>query len=234
MCSHYQAENSRKKLQRMGVQVSDAGLPPQGTMDIFPTMLAPIIRRPPERDSGDDVVPDMELVPAHFGLLPGFAKDIGFGKHTYNARTETVAEKPSFKQAWAKARHCIVPCEAIFEPDWRTGKSVPTRITRADGEAIGIAGIWQPWKSSEGVWVYSFTMLTINADSHPIFRELHKPDPKLPPDGQDKRMPVILNEDAYAAWLDAPVTRSLEFMKLFPAERLVATPQPRPAKHEKP
>lgn len=220
MCSHYQAERDRKKLERMGVRIPEGWRPPEGTWDVYPTLTAPIIRRPPA--SAEGAVPAMELVQAHFGLLPGFAKDVGFGKHTYNARTETVAEKPSFKHAWAKARHCIVPCEAIFEPDWRSGKSVPTRITRADGEPLGIAGIWQPWKAANGEWALSFAMLTINADTHPLFKELHKPDPKLPPEKQDKRMAVILEEAAYEAWLDAPVEHSMEFMRPLPASELNA------------
>ncbi|MFN7881463.1 MAG: SOS response-associated peptidase [bacterium] len=222
MCSHYQAERNRRKLERMGARVPDDWQTAAGPWDIYPTLVAPIIRRPPELESGDDAVPPMEVVPAHFGLLPSFAKDIGFGKHTYNARTETVAEKPSFKHAWANDRHCIVPCEAIFEPDWRSGRSVPTRITRADGEPLGVAGIWQPWRAPNGEWVLSFAMLTINADTHPIFRELHKPDPKLPPDRQDKRMVVILGEDSYDAWLDAPESESMEFMRQYPAELLSA------------
>lgn len=224
MCSHYQAERNRRKLERMGAKFPNDWKDGEGTSDIYPTLVAPILRRPPEFDSGDDAASSMEVVPAHFGLLPSFAEEIGFGKHTYNARTETVAEKPSFKSAWAKARHCIVPCEAIFEPDWRSGKSVPTRITRADGEPLGIAGIWQPWRAPNGEWLLSFAMLTINADTHPIFRELHKPDPKLPANKQDKRMVVILNEDSYDAWLDAPASKSMDFLRQFPAERLAASP----------
>lgn len=145
---------------------------------------------------------------------------------SYNARAETVASLVSFKSAWAKARHCIIPAAAIYEPDWRSGKFVPTRITRADGAPLGVAGLWQPWKSQEGQWVNTFTMLTINADTHPIFKELHRPDPKRPPDMQDKRMVVILNEDSYEAWLDAPVEGSMEFMRQYPADRLSAVGEP--------
>ena len=227
MCSHYQAEKARQKLERMGVTLPLDWVPPPGGMHIYPTQLAPIIRRPPERDSGDDAVPDMELVPAHFGLLPGFAKDLKYGVRTYNARAETVHELASFKNAWAKARHCIIPCEAVYEPDWRTGQHVPTRITRTDGGTLGVAGLWQPWKSPEGQWVNSFAMITINADTHTIFKELHRPDPKRPPDMQDKRMVVVLNEDAYTAWLDAPAERSRVFLTQYPAERLVATAEPK-------
>lgn len=226
MCSHYQGEKARAKLKRMGVTLPDDWEPPPGGMHIYPTQLAPIIRRPPERDSGDEAVPGMELVLAHFGLLPGFAKEIKYGVRTYNARSETVASLASFKNAWAKSRHCIVPAEAIYEPDWRTGKHIPTRISRADGEPLGMAGLWQPWRSPAGEWVSTFTMLTINADTHPIFKELHRPDPKRPPDKQDKRMVVVLNDDAYEAWLDAPPERSMDFLVQYPAERLLATPEP--------
>ena len=227
MCSHYQGEKARKKLARMGVEPPLDWAPPPGGLHIYPTLLAPIIRRPPERESGDEAVPGMELVTAHFGMLPGFAKEIKYGLKTYNARSETVAVLNSFKHAWAKVRHCIIPAEAIYEPDWRSGKHVPTRITRADGATLGVAGLWQPWLSPEREWVNSFTMLTINADTHPIFRELHRPDPKRPPEMQDKRMVVILNEDAYEGWLDAPLERSTEFLRQYPAERLVATPEPK-------
>jgi putative SOS response-associated peptidase YedK len=226
MCSHYQAENSRKKLERMGFKVPPTWTPPPGGSHIYPTQPAPIIRRPPERESGDEAVPEAEVIAAHFGMLPGFAKELKYGLRTYNARAETVHELASFKNAWAKARHCIVPAEAIYEPDWRSGRFVPTRITRTDGETLGVAGLWQPWKSPSGEWLNSFTMLTINADAHPIFKELHRPDPKRPPELQDKRMVVILNEDSYQAWLDAPAERSREFLVQYPADRLTATAEP--------
>ena len=227
MCSHYVTEKSKAKLARMGVALPAEWSAPSASLHIYPTQVAPIIRRPPERDAGDEAVPAMELVPAHFGLLPGFAKDIKYGLRTYNARSETVASLVSFKTAWAKARHCIIAAEAIYEPDWRSGRHVPTRITHRSGETLGIAGLWQPWKSPSGEWVNSFTLLTINADTHGIFKELHRPDPKRPPDQQDKRMVVILNTDAYDAWLDAPADRAMDFMRQCPADRLRSTPEPK-------
>ena len=227
MCSHYVGERARAKLARMGASLPANWEPPPGSMHIYPTQLAPIIRRPPERDSGDEAVPDMEVVAAHFGLLPGFAKDVKYGVRTYNARSETVANLASFKTAWAKARHCIIPAEAIYEPDWRTGKHVPCRISRADGETLGVAGLWQPWKTPEGRWVNSFTMLTLNADTHDIFKELHRPDPKRPADQQDKRMVVILHEEDYAGWLDAPAERAMGFVRHYPANKLSAVPEPK-------
>lgn len=166
MCSHYQAAKKRAQIEkRFGLQLPPDWEPPRGSGDIYPTQFGPIIRRPPERDTGDDAVPDLELAPARFGLLPGFAKEVKYGIRTYNARSETVAQLASFRHAWAKGRHCIVPVDAFYEPDWRTGTHIPTRFSAADDEPLGIAGIWSPWKSPEGEWVNSFAMLTINADS---------------------------------------------------------------------
>lgn len=226
MCSHYVGQTARAKLARMGVALPENWEAPSGGLHIYPIQKSDIIRRPSELVSGDDAVPRMEMVDAHFGLLPIFAKDIQYGKRTYNARSETVAELASFRQAWAMAQHCIIPAAAIYEPDWRSGRFVPTRIERADGETLGIAGLWNAWKSPAGQWVNSFSMLTINADTHPIFKELHRPDLRRPPDQQDKRMVVVLNEDAYDAWLDAPASQSMDFMRQFPAHRLVPKLEP--------
>ena len=137
------------------------------------------------------------------------------------ARSETAATLPSFRDAWRKCHRCIIPAEAIYEPDWRSGKAVPTRITRADGEPMGIAGLWSWWRSPAGIELHGFTMLTINATEHALMRNYHKP-------GDEKRMVVILPEGAYDDWLNAPPTRSMEFMHQFPAERLVASAQTKP------
>ena len=222
MCAHYEALRDWERYVKY-FAIERELTPVQLPLHVYPTALAPMIRRPAELDSGDTAVPAREVVLGHFGLLPGFAKDVKYGLRTYNARSETVDTLASFKHAWAKARHCIIPCNAIYEPDWRTGKHIPTRITRADDAPVGVAGLWSPWKDpATGEWHNSFTMLTINADTHPIFKELHRPDPKRAPDKQDKRMVVVLNDDSYDAWLDAPVERSKEFFMQYPADRLGA------------
>lgn len=85
---------------------------------------------------GDEAVPAKEAVARLYGLVPRWAKDLTIGRYTYNARTETVAEKPSFRDAWRRGQHCIVPAEAICKPDWRCGKAVPTRIAHRDGKPL--------------------------------------------------------------------------------------------------
>lgn len=80
MCSHYQAEKRRAFYEkRWGLKLPPEWEPPRGGLHIYPTQFAPIIRRPPERESGDEAVPDVEVIEARFGLLPGFATEVKYG-----------------------------------------------------------------------------------------------------------------------------------------------------------
>jgi putative SOS response-associated peptidase YedK len=213
MCSHYQAIKERERFLRLfGVYPPD----PEGKYDMWPGYTGVMVRRPREHDSGGDAVGPMEAVAGLFGLLPHWAKDTKLARSTFNARSETVHEKPSFRDAWRRGQHCIIPADTIFEPDWRSGKAVATRISRADGEPMGIAGLWSSWRSAEGDTVWSFTMLTINADAHPLMRHMHRPN-------EEKRMVVILPEAAQQDWLDAPAQQSMALLQPYPADRLAAT-----------
>lgn len=214
MCSHYQAP-STPQLYRTAFGVAAPAV--QGKHDVWPGYPAGFIRAHEHADVGDDAVPDREALTGLFGMVPHWSKDTKISHHTYNARSETVAEKPSFRDAWRRAQHCIIPAEAFFEPDWRSGRAVPTRISRADGQPMGIAGLWASWRAPHGEIVHSYTMLTINADDHPLMRQFHKPN-------DEKRMVVILPEDRYEDWLRAPAPQSLGFMTAYPATRLQAAP----------
>lgn len=133
-------------------------------------------------------------VPACFGLIPGWAKDTKITRSTYNARSETVGEKPSFRHAWKHRQLCIIPANSIFEPCYETGKAVRWRIEREDGKPMGLAGIWERSLKDDGRPSWSFSMLTINADNDPVFRRFHKPE-------DEKRSVVILPDDAWGDWL---------------------------------
>ena len=212
MCSHYQALKDSARFEKQ----FNVRLPPYtGVYDVWPTYAALFIRRPHEADVGDEAVPEREALAGQFGLVPHWAKDEKFGRRTFNARSETAATLPSFRDAWRKCHRCIIPAEAIFEPDWRSGKAIPTRITRADGEPMGIAGLWSRWRSPAGQELHSFTMLTINASEHGLMCNFHKP-------ADEKRMVVILPEAAYNDWLTAPAASGMDFMRPYPAERLAA------------
>lgn len=212
MCSHYDPQTDPARLHaNFGVRDLPLGLKPS----LWPGYHGPFVRKHEFADVGDEAVPFRELLVGSFGLIPHWSKDATIARRTYNARSETVHEKPSYRDAWKLGRHCIIPAEAIYEPDWRTGKAVPARISRADGKPMGIAGLWAAWKSPAGDLIHSYTMLTINADNHPFMRQYHKPD-------DEKLMIVILNEDAYDAWLQAQASESRDFLRQFPADNLVA------------
>ena len=219
MCSHYQAVKDTERLHRyfnVSPPVTGAQLI---KTDMWPGYLGSFIRAHALADVGDEAVPATELLPGLFGLVPHWADSTKLSKNTFNARSETAAEKPSFREAWKKAQHCIIPAEAIYEPDWRSGKAIATRISTVDGSPLGVAGLWSSWKSDKGEMVHSFAMLTINAASHPLMQNFHKP-------ADEKRMVVILPPERYEDWLVAKPADSMGFMLPFAASGLQSEPAP--------
>ena len=218
MCSHYTALKKQAQLEKY-FRARGIPLPPKS--DMWPRYAGPFIRRPPEHDAGDEAVPEREAVVGRWGLISAMTKADGLDKagklSTFNARSETAAKSFTFGNAWRRGQKCIVPAEAIFEPDWRSGKAVATRFTRADGAPLGIAGLWDRYRDAAGQWQKSYTMLTINADQDPLFKHYHQA-------GKEKRMVVILPEGAYDDWLTAPVADTRDFLQPYPADRLVAEP----------
>lgn len=160
-------------------------------------------------------------VPACFGLVPVWAKDAKIAKRTYNARAETVAEKPSYRSAWKQRHLCVIPAECVFEPNYESGTPVRWRIARADGQPFGIAGIWERRMKGDGLPAWSMSMLTINADGHPLMGRFHKP-------GDEKRSVVVLADDDWAGWLGAKSEAEVRsYLQLFDPETMVASPAPK-------
>lgn len=213
MCSHYQALKEEERLRCAFLVEPPANM---GKADMWPGYVGTFIRAHPQASLGDESAPARQAVSGLFGLVPHWSPDTKITQYTYNARSETVASKPSFRDAWKQAQHCIIPAESFYEPDWRSGRPVPTRIARADGEPMGMAGLWSAWKSPKGDVVHSFTLLTINAAQHPLMRLFHKPV-------DEKRMVVILQEDRYDDWLNAGPAESKSLLRAYPAENLAAS-----------
>ena len=217
MCSHYEALKDAARLQRhFGVNPSASSDLATKT-DMWPGYLGAFIRAHPHAAVGDEAVPPAEHLPGLFGLVPHWATDRKITKSTFNARSETAAEKPSFRDCWKRAQHCIIPVEAIYEPDWRSGKAVATRISNMDGSPLGIAGLWSSWRSDKGEMVLSFTMLTINATAHPLMQNFHKVN-------DEKRMVAILPPERYEDWLVARSADSMAFMVPYTADALQSEP----------
>jgi putative SOS response-associated peptidase YedK len=173
----------------------------------------PPVASPPE--------PVRELASGQFGLVPPWVKSASDAKlrstKLVALRSETVTTSNNVRNAWLKGQRCVVPMAAFHEDDWRSGKAVPTRIARLDGQPMGAAGVWECWTGADGAQIVSFALLTVNANSHALMHRYQQP-------GAEKRMPVILNEGAYGAWLSAPVAKAGEFMRAYAAQLLSANP----------
>lgn len=158
-----------------------------------------------------------------FGLLPHWAKP-DLARHTYNARSETAATLPSFRAAWRRRQLAVIPVAAFFEPDYSTGKPIRARIERLDGQPFGLAGIWEQRRGEDGADQFSFSMLTINANTHPLMSRFHAP-------GKEKRSVVVLDDAAWDKWLHAREEADLrEFLRPFDASLMRSALEPRPAK----
>lgn len=211
MCSNYRAvTQSDRLLQFFGV-MREKNQPP---VDTWPLGLAPFIRLH-EDGSGNRVCDD-----GIFGLLPHFQTEMAAGRKTYNARSETVATLASYRESWKKGWRCIIPAELIYEPNWETGKAVRWSIQLADRYAMGIAGIYRKWTGPDGNQAFTFAMLTVNANGHPVMQRFHKP-------GEEKRMVVLLAPQEYGAWLSCSVDEAPRFFKQWTGS-LVAQPAPLP------
>lgn len=168
----------------------------------------------------------LELVPAQWALIPHFAKGPKLAYSTNNCRTETVATAASYRDSWRRGQRCVIPAALFWEPCYESGKNEWWRFARADGESFALAGIWNAWTDrSSGEIFESFTMLTQNADEHPLMRRMHKPDPALPPDQQDKRSIVVIENADIEAWLLGTESDARALIRLPPVEIFNATPE---------
>ena len=192
----------------------DCDLPNQEWREeTFPTYSAPFIYL-------ENGKPKCEL--AQFGLVPHWATDNKkFGLKTYNARSETVQEKPSYRNAWKERRFGLAIMESFYEPNWETGKAIRWRIKRADAEPIAVASIWERFTDQEtGEIITSFSMLTINATSHELMKHFHKPE-------DEKRSIVVLNDSEYILWLHANPIEAKGLLNLASDNFLISDLAPR-------
>jgi putative SOS response-associated peptidase YedK len=122
-----------------------------------------------------------------WGLIPHWSKDASIAASTINAKSETAATKPAFRDP-LKFRRCLIPTDGFYE--WkRNGTSKqPFCFEINDGELFAFAGLWDGWKDDNGYWVKTCTILTTTPNA--VTGTVHD------------RMPVILNPDSYDVWLN--------------------------------
>jgi putative SOS response-associated peptidase YedK len=149
-----------------------------------------------------------------WGLIPSWAKDPKIGSRMINARSETLAEKPSFKAAYRR-RRCLILADGFYEWQKQPGSKskVPYYLRLESGEPFGLAGLWERWFSPDGSEVKSCTIIT--TEPNELVEKVHN------------RMPVILPASVYGDWLD-PEERDPETLQhlltAFPAVEMMAYP----------
>lgn len=121
-----------------------------------------------------------------WGLIPPWAKEPGIGNHLINARSETVSEKPAFRQA-IKYHRCIIPASGFYEWLLVDKHKQAYYVHATDNTPLGLAGLWERWNAPDGTVLESFCILTTSANK--LMENIHD------------RMPVILSPDTYALWL---------------------------------
>ena len=146
-----------------------------------------------------------------WGLIPSWAKDIRMGSRMINARSETVAEKPSYRAAF-KRRRCLIPAEGFYEWQKLEGRKQPHYIAMRDRNPFAIAGLWEHWEGGDGSVIESCTLLTTTPNE--LVKPLHN------------RMPVILHPDDYDEWLypGADPGLLLHLLRPYSASEMMAYP----------
>jgi putative SOS response-associated peptidase YedK len=148
-----------------------------------------------------------------WGLIPSWAKDKEIGSRLINARSETLSEKPSFRNAFAR-RRCLILADGFFE--WRrfADKKIPSQpyfFHLQDAKPFAFAGLWETWRSPEGEMIRSCTIITTQANE--LVAPIHD------------RMPVILSGEALWTWLQPPdLETGRALLRPFPSERMQAIP----------
>ncbi len=177
MCSRYSLTSPPEAVRAYFGVMTPLDFPPR--YNIAPTQPVAIVR------VGLTGVRELALV--RWGLIPSWAKDPTRLSTLINARSETAADKPSFRGAM-RHRRCLVPADAFYEWTGKAGAKRPHMIRPRDGGPIGLAGIWEHWLGADGSEIETMAILTVDANSDVAV--LHD------------RMPAVVPPELFESWLD--------------------------------
>jgi putative SOS response-associated peptidase YedK len=204
MCGRYTVAVPAEQL----AQRFDATIPPdvQQRYNAAPSQELPVLLN---EISEDDAKREIQLL--RWGLIPHWAKDATIANKMINARAETLAEKPAYRDALKKHR-CLVLADSFYEWQKTESGKVPMRIMMKSGEPFAFAGLWSNWKNPDGEWVRTFTIIT--GKPNDVVAPIHN------------RMPAILRPEDEATWLDngAGETIWLNMLQPYPSELMMAYP----------
>jgi putative SOS response-associated peptidase YedK len=199
------------------------GEAPRPDYNIAPTkpVLAVVQRHPRDADGNPDPeVTERSVRVMRWGLVPHWAKDLSGGAKMINARSESVLDKPAYRDSAAR-RRCLLPADGWYEWQPGEGRKQPFFITPEDGSTLAMAGIWSVWwqrpkdgDGGEATPVITCAVLTTDAIGE--MSTVHH------------RMPLVMSRDRWADWLDPDRTDDLAGLLAPPSEELVAGLELRP------
>ncbi|MGA8153704.1 MAG: SOS response-associated peptidase [Terriglobales bacterium] len=179
MCGRYRLTAKKRYLRdHFGLDEDPTWMP---RWNIAPTQLVPIVRQ-------RSITSGRSFDLVRWGLIPSWAKDASIATKTINAMSETVAEKPAFRDAF-RQRRCLIPASSFYE--WQSSgpkQKQPFSIGMADESVFAFAGLWESWIDSTHDIFETCTILTTTPNA--VVADVHN------------RMPVILRVEDYACWLD--------------------------------
>src|SRR5579884_5550 len=147
--------------------------------NIAPTQIVPVVWQHPKE-------PLRQVSLMKWGLIPHWAKEASIAANTINAKSETAAEKPAFRDP-LKFRRCLIPADGFYEWKKSGTSKQPFCFEVNEGELFAFAGLWDGWKDSSGNWIKTCTILTTVPNA--VTSAVHD------------RMPVILSPESYDQWL---------------------------------
>jgi putative SOS response-associated peptidase YedK len=204
VCGRYVRKSTRREIAAWFGVEDDEAVAWGPSYNVAPQSFQPVVRL--SRDTGM-----REIVLMRWGLIPYWSKDTKIGYATINAKAETVATAPAFREAFRR-RHCLVPADAFYE--WQkldSKRKQPFAIALNNRVPYAFAGLWDRWKHpSTRESLESFSIIT--TDANQVVSPLHN------------RMPVILERKDYERWLGAgdPAQPPLDLLRPFPAEQMIA------------
>jgi putative SOS response-associated peptidase YedK len=209
MCGRYIRRGSAEKVaQWFDIQPED--LPVFGpSYNVAPQSTQPVVRLNVDRNR-------QELALLRWGLIPFWSRDAKIAYSTINAKAESIATSPAFREAF-KHRRCLIPADGFYEwarIDAKTRQ--PYALGLKNGDLIAFAGLWETWKDKgTGQSLQTFTIITTNPN------ELVKPadGPTL-----HDRMPVMVRREDYLRWLAPapPAQLPVDLLRPYPAEEMTA------------
>ena len=207
MCGRYVRRSDKQRLAEH-FRLHPGTMPDFGvSYNVAPQTFQPIVRL--NRDSGE-----REIVMMRWGLIPFWAKDAKIGYSTINAKAESIATAPAFREAF-RNRRCLVPADAFYEWQKIDAKTKqPFAIGMKDGSPYAFAGLWERWRDP-GTREALETFTIITTDPNELLEPLHD------------RMPVILEPKDYDRWLGRgdpahPAQLPGDLLRTLPAEKMTA------------